>query len=119
MAVDIIAVMISIDDNGVLHIPIGYSLWVIDKLLGEGKELTFSLFKNHCTIKSCELGIIDETESIDDSICQYAWDEGIERLNHLLKLNKKKSILQEKWDGLRKTSYYVYKEKYRIFGLSC
>lgn len=107
--------MISIDDNGVLHIPIGYSLWVIDKLLGEGKELTFSLFKNHCTIKSRELGIIDETESIDDSICQYAWDEGIERLNHLLKLNKKKSILQEKWDGLRKTSYYVYKEKYRIF----
>ena len=107
--------MISIDDNGVLRIPIGYSLWVIDKLLGEGKELTFSLFKNHCTIKSRELGIIDETESIDDSICQHAWDEGIERLNHLLKLNKKKSILQEKWDGLRKTSYYVYKEKYRIF----
>lgn len=107
--------MISIDDNGVLHIPIGYSLWVIDKLLGEGKELTFSLFKNHCTIKSRELGIIDETESIDDSICQHAWDEGIERLNHLLKLNKKKSILQERWNGLRKTSYYVYKEKYRIF----
>lgn len=107
--------MISIDDNGVLRIPIGYSLWVIDKLLGEGKELTFSLFKNHCTIISRELGIIDEAESIDDRICQHALDEGIERLKHLLKLNKQKSILQEKWDGLRKTTYYVYKKKYRIF----
>ena len=107
--------MISIDDNGVLHIPIGYSLWVIDKLLGEGKELTFSLFKNHCTLKSRELGIIDETESIDDSICQHAWDEGIERLNHLLKLAKKKEVFQERWDGLKKTFYYEYTKKYRIF----
>lgn len=107
--------MISIDDNGVLRIPIGYSLWVIDKLLGEGKELTFSLFKNHCTLKSRELGIIDETESIDDSICQHAWDEGIERLNHLLKLAKKKEVFQERWDGLKKTFYYEYTKKYRIF----
>lgn len=107
--------MISIDDNGVLRIPIGYSLWVIDKLLGEGKELTFSLFKNHCTIKSRELGIIDETESIDDSICQHAWDEGIERLNHLLKLAKKKEVFQERWDGLKKTFYYEYTKKYSIF----
>lgn len=107
--------MISIDDNGVLRIPIGYSLWVIDKLLGEGKELTFSLFKNHCTIKSRELGIIDGTESIDDSICQHAWDEGIERLNHLLKLAKKKEVFQERWDGLKKTFYYEYTKKYSIF----
>lgn len=107
--------MISIDDNGVIRIPVGYSLWVIDKLLGEGKEVTFSLFKDYCTIKSIELGIIEEAESIDDSICQHAFNEGIERLNHLLELAKKKKVLQERWDGIKKTSYHVYTEQYRLF----
>lgn len=105
----------SIDNNGVIHIPVGYSLWVLDKLLGEGNEVTFSLFKDNCTIKSRELGSVDDVESFDDSIYQHAFNDGIERLKYLLKLAKKKKLLQERWDGLKKIVYYEYTEKYRIF----
>lgn len=107
--------MINRDDKGKIHISVGYSLWIIDKLIRENGKVTFPLFKEFCINKSREEKIIKETESIDDSICQYAFDEGIKRLKYLLVINKR-NVLEEKWDSTKKT-FYQYKEKsgYRIF----
>ena len=111
--------MISIDDNGIIHIPVGHSLWVIDKLLREEKRLSFPLFKDYCNNQARDAGIIEESDSVDDSVCQEAFECGIERLKYLLKLNKQDGLSEYPYTSgiphVSKTFQYQEDFRYRIF----
>ena len=109
--------MISIDDKGI-HIPVGHSLWVIDKLLREEKILSFPLFKDYCNNQARNAGIIEGSDSVDDSVCQGAFDCGIERLKYLLKLNKYGRLSEypsTSIPNISKTFQYQENFRYRIF----
>ena len=111
--------MISIDDNGIIHIPVGHSLWVIDKLLREERRLSFPLFKDYCNNQARDAGIIEESDSVDDSVCQEAFECGIERLKYLLKLNKQDGLSEYPYTSgiphVSKTFQYQEDFRYRIF----
>lgn len=98
--------MINLDDNGKIHIPVGHSLWIVDKLLREKKELSFHDFKEECNnqVRS----VIGSTDSVDDCICGDAFDQGIERLKYLLKLGKNKDLLKYSYDS-NGSKIYKYK----------
>ncbi len=79
--------MISINENGIIRIPVGNSLEIIDDLLSKG-DLDFSKFSKTCNEKARKAHIIGENEEIDEDIRIQAFDAGIKRLNYLLNLNK-------------------------------
>lgn len=91
-------VMIRIE-NGRIYIPVGHSLWIINKLLREKKELSFHDFKEECNNHARSAEIIEKGGGIDDNICGEAFDRGIERLKYLLKLDKSNDLLEYSYDA--------------------